>query len=223
MSYSLRLLFVLIIALVFVACSNECVVVPGAQGQFCVPASQKVNRVAWLPEGIPDDGFAFSGCLSEAGESIDGCQMPAVVQGGFVVPIQVRDRFPMSWDSVEGSTLHHNLQQKDAIFQSVMGGKMVIASNPKMGWNWYVWLKRVPVTQGEPVVLESEDTLLLICTELPNHKSLEERRLVQSRCQRRLDGPDYSLGYSVVVVDDNVPYIDEIDSALFSEIELWRR
>lgn len=191
----------------------------GVSDKFCVPKNHTVNRIPWIPANIPEgDGFAFSGCWRADLKSQKGCSLPKLVVGGVTGP--AASFRSQRWQDIEGNSLiKRTIQDSSASLDAVDGGHVVIASNPKVYWGWFVWRK---ANSNENYRLEDGDELIATCQKVnvisPGTAGTRQATI----CRRSVLGKNYALTYSFESKRRAPKDIEKLDMQVFAGINRWR-
>lgn len=193
--------------------------VTGVSDKFCLPKANTVEHVPWIPSSVPaGEDFAFSGCWRADLKDQDGCPLPKRVRSGVVSPAK-SFRGQLWQDVGDGSMTKRVVQGDGSLLEVIDDGRVVIASNKKNYWGWFVWRKSVPSNTAR---MDANDELLATCQQkdvvLPGTGKTRSAVL----CERRVLGKDYALSYSFESEGRAPMDVEKLDAQVFSGIDSWR-
>ena len=125
-------------------------------------------------------------------------------------------------DFDDESLVKRTIRGQDALLESTDGGRVVVASNPRTYWGWFVWRKATPLVGDGSVVLDGADELIATCQKKDVAMPGTSKTRAAVMCERNALGKDYALSYSFES-EGRVPKdVEELDAQLFAGIDSWR-
>ena len=217
----MRKLIVVVAVMLASGCSSsERYRLDGAASDFCVPESQKVASVPWVPDDPAGalKGFAFAGCEDATGQQAEQCPFPTSVSGGVV---EQRSAFrSQKWsDFGVKSTLKSETLSPEAEMQKFDNNDALVVHR---GMHWDVWIHMARGEQGDTLQLSSNDVLLASCraesTPLPGDRSWP----AGLKCRRAVLASDYALEYSFRSENMSPEALSQLDRKVIAGINQWR-
>lgn len=197
--------------------------VDGVDVKFCVPDVYVVPNIPWMPPdpvGVPK-GFAFGGCWRGDFVAPPECVLPNVVQGGVVEPLS--SYASERWQDLDSDSPYKSIATTgDSLIEGQDSGTIVIVSNARVDWRWYVWRKAKPLAVGEMPHLEADDELIATCqiTEVALPSKGETRKT--NFCDRYVRGKEYVLKYTFESSERTPHQIEKLDTKVITQIDRWR-
>lgn len=216
----MRKLIVVVAVMLASGCSSsERYRLDGATSDFCVPDSQKVSSVPWVPDdsAVAPKGFAFSGCEDATGQQAEQCPFPTSVSGGVV---EQRSAFrSQKWSDfgVKSTLKSETLSPSAEMRQSDNNETLVV----HRGMHWDVWSHVVRGEQSNTFKLSNDDVLLASCRAeskpLPGDRSWP----AGLKCRRTVLANDYALEYSFRSENMSPEALSQLDRKVMAGINQW--
>ena len=217
----MRKLIVVVAVMLASGCSSsERYRLDGASSDFCVPESQKVRSVPWVPDdpAWAPKGFTFAGCEDATGQHAEQCPFPASIGGGVV---EQRSAFrSQKWSDfgVKSTLKSETLSPSTEMQKSDKNDALVV----HRGMHWDVWSHTVWGEQGDVLQLSNDDVLLASCRAeskpLPGDRSWP----AELKCRRAVLASDYAVEYSFRSENMSPEVLSQLDRKVIAGINQWR-